>query len=90
MARCRRFKRAGTKPSRLQVFPVQVQEQLLTWSDNGFMLLQGFFDNAMVSSVNHEIDKIVQKDLIKPTHDNKLPFANKVSPIIKKFNILIN
>lgn len=67
-----------------KTFPAQVQKQLLTWSDNGFMLLQGFFDNAMVSSINHEIDKIVQKGLIKPTHDNKLPFANKISPVIKK------
>jgi ectoine hydroxylase-related dioxygenase (phytanoyl-CoA dioxygenase family) len=30
-----------------------------------------------------EIDRIVEKHLIKPTHDNKLPFANRISPIIK-------
>lgn len=64
-------------------FPAQVQEQMINWSANGFMLLPGFFDDNIVSAVNKEIDSIVEKHLITPTHDNKLPFANKISPVIK-------
>lgn len=64
-------------------FPGNVKDQLLKWSDNGFMLLRGFFDNDIIASVNEEIDRITQKGLIKPTHDNKLPFANRISPVIK-------
>ncbi|HEX8334943.1 MAG TPA: phytanoyl-CoA dioxygenase family protein [Segetibacter sp.] len=65
-------------------FPAQVQEQLVNWSENGFMLLQGFFDYNGVSTINNEITRIVEKNLIEPTHDNKLPFANRISPVIKQ------
>ena len=64
-------------------FPAQLQEKMINWSDNGFMLLQGFFDDNLVSSINEEIDRIAEKHLIEPTHDNKLPFANRISPVIK-------
>lgn len=64
-------------------FAVQVQKQMISWSDNGFMLLQSFFDDSIVSSVNYEIERIIEKHLIKPTHDNKLPFTNRISPVIK-------
>ena len=64
-------------------FPRQLQEKMINWSDNGFMVLQGFFDDHLVSSINEEIDRIAEKHLIEPTHDNKLPFANRISPIIK-------
>ncbi len=64
-------------------FPAKIQEQILNWSDNGFMLLPGFFDDGTVSNINVEIDEIVTRHLIAPTHDNKLPFANKISHVIK-------
>jgi hypothetical protein len=64
-------------------FSEAVQEQLVQWSGNGFILLQNFFDDKTVTAVNHEIDSILKKDLIKMTHDNKLPFANKISRVIK-------
>jgi hypothetical protein len=64
-------------------FPEELQEKILNWSDNGFMVLEGFFDESLVSLINEEIDRIVEKDLIAPTHDNKLPFANRISPVIK-------
>ncbi len=64
-------------------FPTQEQKQMINWSDNGFMLMQTFFDNDVVSSINNEIDIITAKHLIMPTHDNKLPFANRISSVIK-------
>lgn len=65
-------------------FPGSVQKQILNWSDDGFMILQNFFDDDTVSSINKEVDKIVEKNLIPFTHDNKLPFANKLSSVIKE------
>ena len=47
------------------------------------MFLQGFLDGNVIHSINEEIDRIQEKHLIKPTHDNKLPFANRISPVIK-------
>lgn len=67
----------------ISTFPAQLQEKIINWSDNGFMLLEGFFDDNIVSSINEEIDRITKKHLIEPTHDNKLPFANRISTVIK-------
>ncbi len=65
-------------------FPFSVQKQILNWSDDGFMILHNFFNDDVVLAVNKEIDKIVEKNLITFTHDNKLPFANKISSVIKE------
>jgi len=73
---------APTHPA-FNTFQEDIQKQLINWSDNGFMLLQNFFDDNLVQSVNAEIDIIEKKQLIKPTHDNKLPFANRISTVIK-------
>jgi hypothetical protein len=73
---------APNHPS-FSIFPTNVQEQIINWSDNGFMILPAFFDDNLIHSINKEIDRITEQHLLKPTHDNKLPFANKISTIIK-------
>lgn len=73
---------ARQKPG-FQKFSPEIQEQILQWSDNGFILLRGFFDDTVVCSINDEIDRIIKANLIKFTHDNKLPFANRISSLIK-------
>ncbi len=64
-------------------FPVELQQQLLVWSDNGFITLKKFFDDADIASINKEIEKLVSQKKLQPTHDNKLMFANKISAFIK-------
>lgn len=66
-----------------ETFSLHEKEQIKNWSDNGFMFLPSFLTDDTISSINKEIDIITKKNLIKPTHDNKLPFANKISTIIK-------
>jgi ectoine hydroxylase len=68
-------------------FPPDVREQLLTWSDNGYMILKNFFDDPAIDSVNSEIEKLVRQQKLHPTHDNKLVFANKISSIIKNITL---
>ena len=64
-------------------FSAEVKEQIINWSENGFMILPSFFDNDIVDSINNEIDRITSKHLIKPAHDSRLAFANKISTVIK-------
>lgn len=64
-------------------FPAAVQEQLSTWSDNGYIILKNFFDDVTVNAINLEIEKLTSQKKIRPTHFNKLPFANRISPFIK-------
>lgn len=76
------FTLAPTHPG-FNKFPIAIQNKILDWSNNGYLLLEGFFSEDVVSSINNEIDRISEKKLIKQTHDNKLPFANRISPVIK-------
>jgi ectoine hydroxylase len=64
-------------------FTADIQQQLLSWSDNGFIILKNFFDDITTESINEEIEKLVHQKKLLPTHDNKLMFANKISSLIK-------
>ncbi|HVM87523.1 MAG TPA: phytanoyl-CoA dioxygenase family protein [Puia sp.] len=66
-------------------FPAEVQEQLLNWSDNGYIILSRFFDEPIIEPINQEIERLIRQKKIEPTYFNKLRFANKISPPIKKF-----
>jgi len=68
-------------------FSVDVQQQLLSWSDNGYIILKKFFDNTTIESINKEIEKLAGQKKLLPTHDNKLMFANKISSLIKKITL---
>jgi ectoine hydroxylase-related dioxygenase (phytanoyl-CoA dioxygenase family) len=65
-------------------FSADVQQQLLSWSDSGYIILKKFFDDETVTSVNKEIERLVNKKRLHFTHDNKLMFANRISSLIKK------
>jgi ectoine hydroxylase len=64
-------------------FSPVIQQQLINWSKNGFMVLENFFDHNTVETVNNEIDKLVAAKKVTITHDNKIAFANKLVPAIK-------
>ena len=68
-------------------FSPETQQQLLSWSDNGYIILKNFFDGSVVGSINFEIEKLIQTKKLHPTHDNKLKFANKISPIIRNITL---
>jgi ectoine hydroxylase len=72
-------------PSResFQHFPADVRQQLLSWSDKGFMILEQFFGDREIRLILEEIDRLVEKRKLHPTPDNKLLFANRVSPAIR-------
>jgi ectoine hydroxylase len=64
-------------------FSSTIQQQLIDWSKNGFMVLENFFDQNTVETINKEIDKLVAGKKVTITHDNKIAFANKLIPAIK-------
>lgn len=67
---------------RMNSFPAAVRDALLSWSDNGFIIWENFFSEGEVDLLNREVDAIVKTVRVTFTHDNKLPFLNKVSPAI--------
>lgn len=64
-------------------FAPEIQKQLVQWSDQGLIWLKGFLNHTIIDDIDNEVQKIVRDQLIKFTHDNKLPFANRISPLIK-------
>lgn len=64
-------------------FPPAIQQQLLTWSDKGYLIWKGFFESAEADTIQHEVDRLAQKGKLHPTHDNKLMFANRHSALIR-------
>jgi len=64
-------------------FPPAIQQQLLTWSDKGYLIWKSFLDSATTDAILHEVDRLVQKGKLHPTHDNKLMFANRHSALIR-------
>lgn len=64
-------------------FPDTIQHQLLSWSDNGYLILPQFFDETAIHSILEEIEQLVQTRKLRPATDNKLMFANRISPLIR-------
>lgn len=64
-------------------FPSAIQEQLLAWSDKGYLIWKDFLDSATADAILHEVDRLTKKGKLHPTHDNKLMFANRHSPLIR-------
>lgn len=64
-------------------FPSPVQHQLMTWSDNGYLIWDNFFDDVTADGIQREVERLVQKDKLHPTHDNKLMFAGRHSSLIR-------
>jgi ectoine hydroxylase len=73
---------AATKNS-FKNFSEDIQQQLLSWSDNGFIILKSFIADSTADFINEEIEKLVEQKKLQFSHDNKLMFANLISPLIK-------
>ena len=72
-----------SKTKNVDRFQIQVQKQLLSWSDNGYLILEGFFNAKIADQINGEIEKLIRQKTIEPTQDNKFMFANRVSSVIR-------
>lgn len=70
-----------------------IQSKLLSWSKDGYVILDQFLSSEDVDKVNAEIDKIVANKEIEFTYGNKIMFANLHSTLINSIgtdNTLIN
>lgn len=55
--------------------PASWQESLLGWSDNGYAVLDGFFDNEKVDLINEEIEKVKKDPKTIWQHGSRIMFA---------------
>jgi ectoine hydroxylase len=64
-------------------FAPEVRRSLLDWSDKGYLILPGFLSGKQADEIQKEIDRLVNVNHLRPTHDNKLLFANRLSRPIR-------
>jgi hypothetical protein len=65
-------------------FSPGVQQSLLAWSEKGYLIADGFFPSATADQIQQEANKLEAEGRLHPTHDNKLLFANRLSPKIRR------
>lgn len=73
---------ANSHPS-FNNFSESIQQKILDWSDNGYMILEGYFSNETCEKVNEEIEVLLKAEKINFNDSNKLMFANRKSALIK-------
>jgi ectoine hydroxylase-related dioxygenase (phytanoyl-CoA dioxygenase family) len=73
---------APTKDS-FKNFPSDIQSKILEWSDNGFMVLERYFDEQTCDKIFHEVENLQKSGKIKMNEWNKLMFANRKSKFIR-------
>ncbi|MDP4148377.1 MAG: phytanoyl-CoA dioxygenase family protein [Bacteroidota bacterium] len=66
-------------------FPASLQQQILSWSDNGYMILDQFFDEATIDQILEETARLVRQHRLTSSENGKLMFANRLSPRIREF-----
>lgn len=65
-------------------FSPGVQQSLLAWSEKGYLIVDGFFFPSVANQIQQEADRLESEGKLHPTHDNKLLFANRLSPEIRR------
>ncbi|HLA58877.1 MAG TPA: hypothetical protein VK622_08955, partial [Puia sp.] len=73
---------ASLKPA-FASFPISLQEKILSWSDNGYMIIERLFSEEAVDKINDEIDMLIRKKKLHFNSSHKLLFANRKSGLIK-------
>ena len=66
-----------------QRFSPLIKEQLLSWSENGFMIIPNYFSETQVDTINDEIDTLIKKRKLRHATENKWMFANRNSSLIQ-------
>jgi ectoine hydroxylase-related dioxygenase (phytanoyl-CoA dioxygenase family) len=71
-------------PARIQFshFAPQIQDKILNWSENGYMILENFLDGSACDAVNEEIDILMRKKKIGFTNGKKLMDVYRKSRLI--------
>ncbi|HIP31272.1 MAG TPA: phytanoyl-CoA dioxygenase [Crocinitomicaceae bacterium] len=71
------------KHSEFNLVDERFKESLLSWSDNGYAILDNFFENDEIDSFNKEIDDLLDSKKAKFNAANKIMFAIHSSEKLK-------
>jgi len=67
------------------VFDNATQNQLRQWPENGYLILEKFFDSSTADAINNEIDRLIEeKEVDFNFTGRKIMFAHKRSELLRK------
>ena len=61
-----------------KALPLNYQNELLNWSTKGYAVLESFFDNSEVESVNQYIEQIIQDQSVQFRYDHSSRLMNAI------------
>ncbi len=65
-------------------FPANIQEQILKWPEQGYIILKDFFSQEEVNAINNDVDRLIKEQKVEFTSQSKrLLFAHKHSKVLK-------
>jgi ectoine hydroxylase len=73
---------APGKPAFSQ-FPENIQKEIISWSGNGYMILENLFSGDVCDKLNIEVDTLIKKGRIDFNKSHKLMFAHRKSAFVK-------
>lgn len=65
-------------------FSADVQQQLKNWSRDGFIHIKNYFTTERADAVNNAVANLIHQKHLPVTHDNKVMFGYRHSPVIKE------
>ncbi len=77
---------APTKEA-FQHFAPALQQDLLSWSDKGYLILPQFFSVEDADRIEAEVENLLQTHRLSPESDGRILFANRVSESIRKITL---
>ena len=72
------------KNKKFQYIDTRFKEPLLSWSKNGYAVLENFFSEEEIEACNQDIEKLINENTVKFRYSNKIMFAFHHSQIIEK------
>jgi ectoine hydroxylase len=71
-------------------FSEDTKNQILSWKENGYLILKNFFSSEVIDSINKEIEDLLVKKEVEFSLGNKVMFANKKSAFIQNITVQKN
>jgi phytanoyl-CoA hydroxylase len=62
--------------------PIEIQDQIKDWDQNGFAILRSFYSDEKAESINQEVDHLLNSGKVKWRYGNKIMFAIHMSKIL--------
>lgn len=72
------------KHPEFQSFSHPVQEKLLNWSKDGYVVLDRFFSDQQIDAINTEVDRLIANKEAHWRYQNKIMFAINKSKLLQK------